>query len=291
MGRFFFLLFIKPLSYLPLPILYRISDCFYLLVYYVVKYRRKVVFTNLKNAFPNKSTQELTTIAKRFYQHFCDLLVESLKMFSISKEEIIKRCRVINPELIAKYAKQGKSLIIPTGHYNNWEMAAATINLQIPHQPIVIYSPLQNKFFNQLIKSTRTQFGLELLSKKEIKTGLTTTPNRLRAIIFAADQSPVLARAAYWTSFLNQETGVMIGTAKYAKQYDYPVVFGKITKVKRGYYEIEFIPLVDDPKRYTFGEITEKHTRQLEAIIIENPRYWLWSHRRWKRKKPVRNTK
>jgi len=287
MGRLLFLLLIKPLSYLPLPILYRLSDYLYLIIYYVINYRRKVVFTNLRNAFPNKSEQDITMIAKGFYHHFCDLMIESIKLFSISEKEIKERCKIINPALIAAYAKQGKSLIIPTGHYNNWEMAATTVNLQIPHQPIVIYAPLKNKFFNDLIKGTRTKFGLELWSKREVKTGLKTAPKRLRAIIFAADQSPGLARAAYWTTFLNQETGVMIGSAKYAKQYGYPVVFGKITKVKRGYYEIEFIPLVDQPKHYSYGEITEKHTRLLEEIIIENPQYWLWSHKRWKRKKPA----
>ena len=287
MGKIGFFFFIKPLSYLPFPILYVLSDFFYLIIYYGIKYRRKVVFSNLKNSFPEKTDQEIIAIAKGFYSHFCDLIIEAIKMFSISEKELKERCKVMNPELIVTYAKEGKSLIIPTGHYNNWEMAATTVNLQILHQPIVIYAPLRNKFFDNLIRSTRTKFGLELLSKKEVKTGLKIAPNRLRAIIFAADQSPVLARAAYWTTFLNQETGVMIGSAKYAKQYGYPVVFGKVAKVKRGYYEITFIPLVNHPKNYSYGEITEKHTRLLEAIIIENPQYWLWSHKRWKRKKPL----
>lgn len=287
MGKIGFFLFIKPLSFLPLSVLYRLSDFFYLLIYYGIKYRQKVVFVNLRNSFPDKSEQEIIIIAKGYYSHFCDLIIEAIKMFSISKEELKKRCKVLNPELMDVYAKQGKSLIIPAGHYNNWEMAATASNQQIPHQSIGIYAPLKNKFINDQIRKSRARFGLELLPKKEVKAGFERDKNRLIAVLFGADQSPTSVRTAYWTNFLNQETGIMIGSEKYAKQYDYPVVFGKVTKVKRGYYEFEFIPLADNPRDTTYGEITEKHTRLLEEIIIEHPQYWLWSHKRWKRKKPV----
>ena len=289
MGKILFFLFIKPLSFLPFAVLYRISDFFYLLIYYGIQYRKKVVFTNLQNAFPDKTAPEITAIAKGFYSHFCDLIIEAIKLFSASEKELNKRCKIINPELMERYAKQGKSLIIPTAHYNNWEIAATVLQKQLPHQPIALYTPLKHPFFNQQIKKSRTRFGLELLSIKAFKTGLEKMPDKLRAIVFLADQSPRMARVAYWTTFLNQETGVMVGTEKYAKQYDYPVVFGKMTKVKRGFYEIEFIPLEDNPKDTSFGEITEKHTRLLEKIIIEQPQYWLWSHKRWKRQKPVKN--
>jgi len=246
------------------------------------------VFTNLQNAFPDKTATEIATIAKGFYRHFCDLIIEAIKLFSASEKELNKRCKIINPELMERYAQQGKSLIIPTGHYNNWEIAATVLQKQLPHQPIALYTPLKHPFFNQQVIKSRTRFGLELLSIKALKTGLEKMPDKLRAIVFLTDQSPRIARAAYWTTFLNQETGVMVGTEKYAKQYDYPVVFGKMTKVKRGFYEIEFIPLENYPTTTSFGEITEKHTRLLEKIIIEQPEYWLWSHKRWKRKKPVK---
>lgn len=287
MGKLGFFLLIKPISYLPFSILYRLSDFFYVLIYYVVKYRKKVVFANLRNSFPNKTEQEITMIAKGFYSHFCDLIIEAIKMFSISQKELKRHCKILNPELMEQYAKQGKSLIIPAGHYNNWEMAATASNQQIPHQSIGIYAPLKNKFINEQIRKSRARFGLELLPKKEVKAGFEKDKDRLTAVLFGADQSPTSVRSAYWTTFLNQETGVMIGSEKYAKQYDYPVVFGKVTKIKRGYYEFKFIPLADHPRTTSFGEITEKHTRLLEEIIIENPQYWLWSHKRWKRKKPL----
>ena len=287
MGKLLFYIFVKPLSYLPLPILYRLSDFFYLIVYYGIKYRKAVVFNNLRNAFPEKTEREITVIAKGFYSHFCDLIFEAVKMFSISEKELEQRCKILNPALMETYAQQGKSLIIPAGHYNNWEMAATASNQQIPHTSIGIYAPLKNKFINERIRVSRARFGMELLPKKEVKVGFERDKNRLTAVLFGADQSPTSARTAYWTTFLNQETGVMIGSEKYAKQYDYPVVFGKVMKIKRGYYEFEFIPLEDHPRETPFGEITEKHTRLLETIINENPQYWLWSHKRWKRKKPV----
>ncbi len=287
MGKLLFLIFIKPLSYLPFSILYRISDFFYVVLYYGIKYRQKVVFSNLKNAFPNKTEKEITTIAKGFYSHFCDLIIEAVKMFSISDQELKKRCKILNPELMEKYAQQGKSLIIPAGHYNNWEMAATASNQQIPHQSIGIYAPLKNEFINNQIRKSRARFGLELWPKKEVRTNFEKDKNRLIAVLFGADQSPISAKSAYWTSFLGQETGVMMGSERYAKQYDYPVVFGKVSKVKRGYYEFEFIPLADNPKETAYGEISEKHTRLLEEIIIDQPQYWLWSHKRWKKKRPV----
>ncbi|MEM6318383.1 MAG: lipid A biosynthesis acyltransferase [Bacteroidota bacterium] len=287
MLRFLFYLLIKPLSYLPFSVLYRVSDALYILVYYVGRYRRTVVFTNLKNAFPQKSQADIAVIAKRFYRHFCDLMVEALKMFTISEKELRRRCQILNPELMETYARRGKNLIIPAGHYNNWEMAATASNQQIPHQSIGIYAPLKNELMNEEIRKSRERFGLALWPRKEVKKQFANTTNELIAVLFGADQSPNSSRTAYWTTFLNQETGVMIGSEKYAKQYDYPVVFGKVVKVKRGYYTFEFIPIEDHPRMTSYGEITEKYTRLLESIIIENPQYWLWSHRRWKRKKPV----
>ncbi len=285
MSKVLFILLIQPLSRLPFPALYSLSDLLYLVIYYFIKYRKKVVFTNLQNAFPTKSPTEIAKIAKSFYAHFCDLIMEAIKLFSISRKELLQHCKIKNPELMEAYFQQGKSLIIPAGHYNNWEMAATASNLQISHQSIGIYSPLKNKFINEQLRKSRAKFGLELLSKKEVKAGFEKNKKRLTAILFGADQSP-FSDHAYWTTFLNQETGVMLGSEKYAKQYDYPVVFGKINKLKRGYYELEFIPLENQPKDTAYGEITEKHTRFLEKIIQEKPEYWLWSHRRWKRRRP-----
>lgn len=283
--KIIFFLFIRPLSYLPFSVLYFFSDLLYLVVYHLIGYRKKVVYQNLRNAFPEKPAGDINKIAKGFYRHLCDLIIEAIKLFHISESALIDRCRLINPALMNNYAAQGKGLVLVAGHYSNWEMAGIACDLQIPHQVVCIYTPLKNKFFNEQIRTSRSRFGMELCPKLKVKKKFEENHHKLTAFIFAADQSPTSARSAYWTRFLNQETGVMVGAEKYAKKYDQPVLFGKVSKIKRGYYTIEFIPLEDHPKDTSFGAISEKHTRLLEAIIEEQPELWLWSHRRWKKKR------
>lgn len=248
-----------------------------------------MVYNNLKNSFPQKEKTRLIAIEKEFYHHFCDLLVESIKIFNISKGELIKRCRLVNPSLLKQYAQKNKSVIIYAGHYNNWELAATACNLQMPHQTVVIYAPLKNKFIDRQVQESRTKYGTVMWPMRQVKVNFEQQKTLLKAVLFAGDQSPTIARSAYWTSFLNQDTGVMIGAEKYAKKYDYPVLFGKISKIKRGYYQFEFIPLENNPSSTKFGEISEKYTRILESVIVETPQYWLWSHRRWKKKRPKKN--
>ena len=271
--------------------MYRISDFLYLLIYHLIGYRKSVVVNNISNSFPDKSPQEIKRIASLFYQHLCDLIVETIKMFSISKEELIRRCKVRNPELLQQYFDQGKSIIIPGGHYANWEMTATATDIQIAHQAIGAYSPLKDRFMNDQIRKSRSRFGLKLVPIQELKNFFSEYDGMPMAMIFGSDQSPRNVDKAYWTNFLNQDTGVMFGTEKYAHEYDYPVIYGKIDKLKRGYYEFEFILITDQPKSTRYGEISEAHTRILEKAIIDQPEYWLWSHRRWKRKRKATEVK
>jgi KDO2-lipid IV(A) lauroyltransferase len=285
MSRLLYHLFIYPLSKLPLPVLYVFSDLLYLLLFRLLGYRRKVVKTNLKNAFPEKSKREIAAIAHAFYRHFGDLVVESVKIFSISREEALRRCRVRNPELMEAYYAQSRSVILISGHYNNWELAAMTVDLQIPHQTAGIYAPLSNAFFNEKLKASRMRFGLELVSLSEVTKAMQDNQNRLTSTLFATDQSPTFSKNVYWTRFLNQDTAVFFGAEKFAREYNYPAVYGKIAKVRRGYYEVTFEIVEDQPRMAPQGAITEKHTRLLEKQILEKPQYWLWSHKRWKRKR------
>ena len=284
MSRVLYHLLLKPLSHLPLPILYVLSDMMFLLLYYLAGFRKKVVLTNLRNAFPDRSPVEISTITRQFYRHLCDLIVESIRMFSMPAEEAIRRCRCRNPEILEPFYRQGRSVIIPSGHYNNWEMAAYIIGRQISHQTVALYSPLRNRFFNDVILKSRSRFGLQMIPIERARSAFAERRSRPTAVLMASDQSPT-ARNVHWTRFLNQDTAVLLGTEKYAAAYDQPVVFGYIYKMKRGYYEIEFAVVEDHPIAAEPGSITEKHTRMLEAEILENPAYWLWSHKRWKRKK------
>ena len=287
MGRIVYYLLIKPLSLLPLRVSYLLSDLAFIILFYLLRYRRKVVFTNLRNSFPNKSPKEVEGIARKFYSHLCDLMLEFIRIFSISEKELIQRCKIRNPELLEEIYREGKSIIIASGHYNNWELAAVAFDLQASHQSVGIYKPLGNAYLDEKLRQSRNRFGLEMVPNRGTKAFFAENTHRLTATMLATDQSPSNNINAFWTQFLNQDTGVLFGTEKYAKDYNYPVVYGHIYKTRRGFYEIEFEVLEKNPAGTAYGEITEKHTRILEKDIQQAPQYWLWTHKRWKRKRPA----
>lgn len=284
-------LIIIPLSLLPFKILYFISDFLFVLLFKIFGYRRKVVILNLKNSFPEKSNSEINKIAELFYRHLCDVVVESFKSFTISKPEILERMILKNPELLNRFYDEGKSIILSGGHYNNWEWIATSIDHQIKHQSIAIYKQLSNKYFDKKMRVTRGRFGLIMISTKKVKETFEAFKTELTATIFGSDQSPGKVDNSYWMTFLNQDTAVLFGTEKYAKEYNFPVLFGTIHKVKRGFYNFQFSLVEENPVSSPYGAITEKATRMLEAEIIREPQYWLWTHRRWKHKRSVPTAK
>jgi KDO2-lipid IV(A) lauroyltransferase len=286
-SRIIYYILVIPISYLPFRMLYWVSDLVYFVAYYLMGYRKKVVRENIKNSFPHLNEAEIKKIEKKFYRHFADFLVESVKSISISNEDIKKRCAIINSELINKYHKEGKHVIVLCGHYNNWEYYAVGIAQQMKHNTIAAYRPLKNKFFNDVILKSRQRFGIKMLSMRSIpryfhrmKDGENPTLS-----IMVNDQSPGNPKTAYWNTFLNQETGWMKGAEKLARKYDQVVMFGCIRKVKRGFYEVTFYPITENPKQEKDGYILDKHAEYLEMVIHENPEYWLWSHKRWKHKR------
>lgn len=287
MNYILYYLFVKPISLLPFWVLYAISDTLYWILYRLIGYRRKVVSNNIRNSFPNKTKAECLSIERAFYSHFFDLIVEAIKNFSISKEAVLKRFKVLNPELIDRYAQQGKSVFMLAGHYANWEFAALGIELRIEHQVSGIYHPLKSKFWNAKISESRSKFGTMLVAKKELDGYFERTLEEPIATMFGTDQSPSNPYRAYWMTFLNQDTPVFFGAEKYAKDYDQPLLYGKISKVKRGHYELVFELVSDTPRTEAYGAITEKHVRILERQILEAPQFWLWTHKRWKREKPA----
>ncbi|VXD16368.1 lysophospholipid acyltransferase family protein [Marinoscillum sp. 108] len=285
MARIFYYLIIKPLSFLPMWALYVLSDLLYLVMRCGLTYRKKVVFSNLSLAFPDKPHEEIRAIAWKFYRHFCDLLAESVRLFSISKEEAIARFKVVNPEVLDALALQSKSALLVGGHYNNWELFAVATAPQIPHQLLGIYTPLTNAFFERKFSESRSKFGLVLVPKKMVKETFEHYRNHLTVTTFAIDQSPRKSQKVYWTRFLGQDTAVHFGAEKYAKYYHYTVVYGSARKVKRGYYELRFELIEANAPEAHEGSITERMTHLLEHQIHESPEYWLWTHKRWKLKK------
>lgn len=276
---------IIPISRLPYRILYFLSDLTYFLIYYLAAYRKSVVKINLNSSFKSKSRSELKQIEKQFYRHFCDLLFESFKLFTISEQEIRKRMIFENSEILEKYFKEGRSVIVAGGHYGNWEMFAVACQLYWIHQGVALYKPLANTWFDKVMRATRSQFGLQMVPIQKTKEFLDKPHEKPTATIFGMDQSPSRIKSSHWMKFLGQDTAVIFGTEKYARSYNQPVIFGRILKVRRGYYKTHFELVTDQPQEMPHAAIIEKVMRLLEADIEQQPQWWLWTHRRWKHKK------
>ncbi len=242
---------------------------------------------NLRNSFPEKSDAELKKLRAKFYRYLCDLFLETFKTLTISRKSMLKRCKldIAGQKLFEKYAAENKNLIIVMGHYGNWEWAGNTFGLLGKHHLYIIYHPLTNKYMNRLIIGMRSRFGNGLIEMRNTMRDMIAHKNELSITAFIADQTPP-PEGAYWTKFLNQDTPIFRGTEKIARKLNYPVIFVNVKRVKRGYYEIFAETLVENPESTAEEEISELHTRRLEQEIIKQPEIWLWSHRRWKHKKP-----
>lgn len=279
--------FIYLLSILPFWLLYFFSDILYVVIYFIVGYRKKVVYSNLRNSFPEKTEEEINVITKKFYHFFCDWIMEMIKSITISKEDALKRCKIKDHTLLNELSKQNKKIIFVMGHYGSFELGGAEMAFNTNYQLYVLYKPLSNTYFNNLVNSKRTRFGVKILSMQESlrKMLLLKDNNELSATVFIADQTPS-PKNAYWTTFLNQETPIFWGTELMAKKLNYPIVYVFVKPYKRGFYHIETEMLCENPSTTQKGEISELHTKRLEQDIINQPEYWLWSHKRWKHKKP-----
>jgi KDO2-lipid IV(A) lauroyltransferase len=275
------------ISLLPHWILYGISDIVFFLIYHVFKYRKKVVFENLKNSFPEKSDTEIEAIARKFFRNLTDVMIETVKEFSISDKAIKKRFKFVNVEEFQKHYNNGKSVMMLMGHYTNWEYGV-TAPLWVPQECWAVYGKIENPVMDKYIVRTREKFGMTLYPMEETYNVMLNHKQGDKLYMFMADQSPHHAKIKYWIQFLNQDTPVHIGAEKLSKMLDLAVVFIDIQRVKRGYYEITAHTLFDNPKETAEHEITDKYFEILEGIIKKKPENWLWSHKRWKYKKGVK---
>ena len=277
--------FIYLLSLLPFPVLYLFSDLVYVMIFHVIGYRKDIVYTNLKNAFPEKTDEEIKKIRKTFYKYLTDLFLETFKTLTVTKRMMLKHCYFDDEaiKLFKKLSSENRSIIIVLGHQGNWEWAGNTFSLLLDHQ---LY-PLKAKKMNDLIRKMRMTFGTKLIAMRDTYKDMLNTRDELNATAFIADQTPSNIQGAYWTKFLNQDTPVFKGTEVIAKKIGYPVVYANVKRIKRGYYVMSAEMLVENPRETTDGQISEMHTRRLEKDIIAQPETWLWSHRRWKHKRPA----
>ncbi|AWV96975.1 lysophospholipid acyltransferase family protein [Arcticibacterium luteifluviistationis] len=279
--------FIFLVSVLPFWLLYLISDLIlYPALYLLVGYRKKIVRANLLNAFPEKDLEEIIEIEKRFYHYLCDLFLETFKSITISEKELKKRLVYdVDEQMIDKWYAENKSFVLTLGHYGNYEWMAQTLGRQFPHIGTGPYHKLSNPYFDNLFLKIRSRFGTRMYLTKDTYRRIAAGFDRPFNIALGNDQSAPPLKS-YWTTFLNQDTSFFFGTEMIAVKYDMPVIFVYISRIKRGFYKVTFKLITDTPKEEEKYSILEKHANLLEEQIRKEPEFWLWSHRRWKHKKP-----
>ncbi len=281
-----FLSFVGMVSLMPFKLIYGLSDFAAIIMGRLVKYRHKVIFDNLQQSFPQKTTDELNLIANGFYKNLTDNLLESFKAFTLLRSTIVKRHKIRNPELLEALLKDYNGVIGVTAHYANWEWGSQSGSLQCNNHFAALYKPLRNKYIDRILKRSRAKCGTELVSIYETSELFERCKNKKCVYLMAADQSPANGKQldnAYWFDFFNRSTAFLYGPEKYARKYNYPVVYIDIQRVKRGYYEVELSVLTQTPTEHQEGDITRLYKEKLEQVITAKPENWLWSHRRWKR--------
>lgn len=271
------------ISILPFSILYVLSDILYIILYYIVGYRKKLVLSNLKRSFPNKSKKELRVIRYKFYKHFVDISLEMVKTFSISDKEITKRYKFNNISLLDDIYKKGKSIIIVGSHYGNWEWSVS-MSLHTKIIAYGTYTRINNEVLENKTKTNRERFGGKVILQENTIRNMAKNYKKNKARIYGllSDQSPLLIRSSYWTDFLGVRIPIHIGAEKLAKRYNCAFVYMQVNKVKRGYYTIDFETISENPREVSDYELTDAFLQKTEKQIRNKPEYYLWSHNRFK---------
>lgn len=274
------------ISKLPFQLIYILSDVVYVLIYNVFTYRKKVVIDNLRLAFPEYSKSQHEAIAKKFYKHLCDLTLESIKSISMSKEEAKKRFKFEGLSVFSDLEQKNKSAIVILGHYGNWEWIFVLQEF-VNHKGYGVYKQLKNKYFDKLVKAIRAKYDSYLITTKETVKILEEVNARGELTVggFISDQSPKKEKAFHWQDFMGINVPVHTGAEMLSKKLDHALVFARITKVKRGFYQCKFELITDEPKLFPDYEITDHFLTLLEKQIREEPAYYLWTHKRWKHRK------
>ena len=278
--------FLWIISKLPFRLFYWFSDCIYILVYYIIGYRKKIVRNNILIALPHISEEKRLVIEKKFYHHMCDMFLEMIKTMSISSEEMKERFQITNIELLKEYEQKNKSIILLAAHYASWEWLLS-INESTSFKCYGVYKKVNNKYFDAKVRAIRSKF----------KSILVTTDNTIALINdnekngvmslygLASDQSPQVHKTFHWQQFMGITVPVHTGAEMLAKRYDLEVVFAKVKKVKRGFYEATFVPIANNPKSIPDYEITDAYLKEVEQQILEAPEFYFWTHKRWKHRR------
>ncbi len=273
--------FLYALSLLPWRFLYIISDGIYLLMYHVIRYRKQVVLENLTIAFPEKSEAEKTAILKEFYKGFIDNFIETVKLISISKEELNKRFTG-NFEVVNNLYGTCKKVQLHSGHFFNWEFANLGCSLNLNYPLLIVYMPIANKALDKIFLDMRKRFGAKMIAATEFATKFAGYSKQQYCLGLVGDQNPGGPDNAYWTPFFGRMTPIVKGPERGAKVADTAIVMIKFYKIKRGYYRCHLQLLTTEPRSLPHGEITRQMVAFVEDAIRQHPAGYLWSHRRWK---------
>lgn len=282
----FYISLLNSLSALSWKNAFRLSNVLRWVLFDVAGYRKKVILTNLRNSFPDKSEDEIEAIANDFYQHFADLIVETIKLRTASPQVIRERLQG-DISIVDDLYRRNKSIVFLMAHRGNWELANLFSSLNFSHDCIVVYHPVRNRAFNEWLLALRMRFGATLVPMDQILTELQKPRAKPYVVVLVNDQSPN-PKTAYWTTFLNQDTGIFRGVETIARRLDLTVLYAEFSKVKgkRGFYNVAITPITSCPKEMPPNGILERQIRILEADIRLQPCNWLWSHRRWKHSRP-----
>ena len=272
---------------MPLSVHYLFADFLFFLAYYVVKYRRDIVWKNLLNSFPDKSEVELRQIERKFYKNLADTSVETLKLLTISEKGLLKRVK-FDSSLTMKYHKLGYPVFGMTSHFCNWEWLLVAGSNQVGLKLHAAYQKLRNPFFNNLMIKIRSRFGVVLHEKNDVVKDVFKMKDESFLMSMVSDQRPFSGEKKYWSIFLNQDAAFFSGSELLARRMDIKVIYASMKKVKRGHYEVCFLDIESSPKTSTPNDITEKFIQLAEKDIFNDPSSYLWSHDRWKHKKPTK---
>ncbi|MCW2118358.1 lysophospholipid acyltransferase family protein [Flavobacterium sp. 7A] len=274
------------ISILPFRILYLFSDFIYIIVYYLIGYRKDTVRYNLKLTLPNLSDKERLLIEKKSYHHMCDMFLEMIKTMTISEKEMSKRFHITNPEIFKQYEQENKSMMLLASHYASYEWLL-TINNKTTLNGTAVYKRVNNVYFDKMVRDIRSKFGTELIVTRETIPFIAKKEKANIACIYglASDQSPKLDRILHYDDFMGIEVPVHTGAEMIARKYSLGVEFIKVKKVKRGFYEATFISIAKNARETPDFKITHDYIHEVEKQILEAPEYYFWTHRRWKHQK------
>ena len=272
------------LALLPLCVLYVFGGFFCLILNYVIRYRRIVIEENLRNAFPGKSAKELRKLRNQYYWHLSQIAVEMIKMLVLPRRTLHRRYHCAHPEIVNRFYEEGRSVILMSSHYNNWEWMILALDEMFLHHGVGVGKANSDKIFEKLINRARTRYGTEVVFANTVRDTFEHYENghSPAAYMMLCDQSPNSQKRCYVTQFLNQQTGVIYGAEHFARKYNIPVLYYTVVKERLGRYRIDIQLLAEHPNELPEYAITQRYVELLENDILKHPAYWLWSHRRWK---------